>query len=475
MNKVRNLTACSALSALLLGCAVGPDYREPEIDTGSGWIEPPPVAGDETGVDRWWRRFDDPVLDALVEQDLARNLEIRQAAARIAEARALRSTVSGRNSPSIDASASITRRRQSENGPLPIAQFPGIERDQTIYEPGFDALWEFDLFGGTRRAVEAADARVDASIETAQSVYQTMAAELVRSYVELRGAQHELELRRAAIDAATSAVALLRQRVAAGDLPDAELAAAETSLATARAELPLADARARAAALAIARLTGDLPEAHLDLLDRHTDYVPLAAFPIGERAELLRRRPDVRAAERNLAAATADIGSTTAQLFPRFTIAASGGFQSLDTGSLTDSESQTFALMPLISWRIFDGGRIRAQIHAAEARQQQAALGYEQAVLGALGDAERALLRYDAGLDALSLQRAALDAARQRYAFAETRQRAGDISRLELLDAEAALRSAELAYARVHTQTATDLVALCKALGGGWGDNVAGA
>jgi len=450
----------------LTACTVGPDFQRPDIDTGSGWVEPLRATDAPPETDGWWRSFGDPTLDALIEQLLAENLDIRKAEVRVAEARAMRAAAAGGRYPVVEASASITRRRQSENGPFPINQIPGIERDQTIYEPGFDALWEIDLFGRTRRAVEAADARTGVADENAQGVRLTMAAEAARSYLELRGAQHELAARRAAVSAQRATLELLRQRLAAGDLAEAVLAQAEAELAAAEAEIPLLDARVRAEALSIGTLLGSLPEARLDLIDQPTGFAALAPYPVGERADILRRRPDVRAAERNLAATTAEIGVATAELFPKVTIGASGGFQSLDTSTLFDSQSETFAIVPLISWRFLDGGRIRAQINAAQARTEYAALEYEQTVLGALADAERALLRYDSGLDALDRQRAALDAAQRAYTHVQARFSAGDVSRLELLEAEGSLRNAERAYARTHTQTATDLVALCKALGG---------
>jgi outer membrane protein TolC len=178
----------------------------------------------------------------------------------------------------------------------------------------------------------------------------------------------------------------------------------------------------------------------------------------------------VRAAERALAAATAEVGVATAELFPKISIGAGGGFQSLEPGELFESDSQTWSVVPLISWRVFDGGRVRAQVDAAEARVELAALEYEQAVKQALTDAELALTRYDLGLDALERQDTAVAAARTSYGHATTRYRAGDISLLELLDAERVLRNAEDAYARIHARAATDLVALFKALGGGWED-----
>lgn len=458
-------------AALTASCAVGPDYRPPEVDTGSGWIERTASTEPELDLSHWWSQFDDPVLDRLVARALEQNLDVREAVARIAEARALLTAAGGPRYPVVEASASVTRLRQSENGPLPIGQIPGLERDQTIYEPGFDAFWELDLFGRTRRSVEAADARAAAAVERHHGAQLTVAAETARSYLLLRGAQHELEARRAAVAATRESTELVSIQFEAGAVPEAAVAQAQAELAAVEAQLPLLEAQVRTAGLSLGILLGDLPEAELDLIDQQPEYTALAPYPVGERADLLRRRPDVRAAERMLAAATADVGMTTAELFPKLSIGASGGFQSLTSGALFESASQTWAVAPLISWRVFDGRRTRAQVQAAEARVEIAALEYEKTVKQALTDAELALTRYDLGLDALARQDSAVEAARTSYGHATERYRAGDISLLELLDAERALRNAEDGYARIHTQAATDLVALFKALGGGWQDS----
>jgi len=453
---------------LLAACTVGPEYQRPEIDTGSGWSESMPEQEVTVDLESWWRTFDDPTLDRLIETALRQNLDVRQAGARIAEARALRDAAAGGHYPAIDARAGVTRLRQSENGPLPIKAIPAIERNQTIYEPGFDAMWEIDVFGRTRRAVEAAGARVNLARERQREAELSVIAETARSYFELRGAEHELEAVRAAVSASSSSTELVRQQHSLGEVPEAVVAQAEAELAGIEAQIPLLEARQRAAALTIGVLLGDLPESELGLLEQPAEYAVLTPLPVGQRADLLRRRPDVRAAEDMLAAATADIGIATAELFPKIGIAANGGFQSLSTDNLFDSASVTYAVAPLITWRIFDGGRVRAQIRASEARVEAAAFEYEKTIKEALTDAEIALTRYRLGLTALDRQAAAVTAARRSYGFTNDRYRAGDISLLELLDAERVLHSAENQYALMHTQAATDLVALFKALGGGW-------
>lgn len=457
-------------TALLLGaCAVGPDYREPPpVDTGSGWTQPNEDTQTQVDLETWWTSLGDPVLDRLVTTALSENLDLRQAQARISEARALHDRAVGAYAPSVNADGSVARRRQSENGPLPINSIPGMERDQTIYDAGFDAAWEADLFGGIRRAVESAEASVQVAQADAYAVRIRVAAEVARSYLSLRGAQRELIARESAVQTLQQTLDLVRQRFEAGDTAQAEVDTAQARLAAADAGLPGIHARMRAAALSLGVLLGAPPERELAVLDTAAPELRLTPLPVGERADLLRRRPDVRAAERRLAARTADVGVATAELFPKLTIGAGGGFQSLDAGDLFESASQTFSIVPLVSWRVFDGGRVRAEIRASESRQQQAALAYEQAVLVALGDAERALSDYRLGLDAVQRQLASVAAARRSYAHAQARFEAGDIALTDLLAEERFLRDAEDAYVRTHTATAIDLVALFKALGGGW-------
>lgn len=468
MNHHGRMFMTMALAMILTACAVGPEYERPEIDTGTGWTATGQSPAADVDLARWWQRFDDPVLEALVDRALAGNLDLAQAGARVAETRALRAVVAGGRYPIVGVGAAASRQRLSENGLLPIGQIPGIERDNTFYEPRFDARWELDLFGRTRQAVVAADARVEAAEELEQGVKLTVAAETARAYFTLRGAQHELAARQAALNAARESARLVRIRFDAGADPEAAVVAADAEVAALAATLPGLEAQVRLAALSIGVLLGELPESELELAEQMTDYVALAPLPVGQRSDILRRRPDVRAAERRLAAATGDLDVATAELFPQIVFNGSAGYQSLATGNLFDATSQIASLGLAITWQMFDGGRLRAQVHASEARVEAAALEYEQAVLTALTDAERALARYRFGLEALEHQAVAMAAARRNYAFATDRYLAGDISQLQLFDAERTLRNAEDAYARTHTRAATDLVALFKALGGGW-------
>lgn len=456
-------------STSLTACVVGPDYHTPpSVDTGSGWTLTAAGSSAPADLTRWWSTLGDPELERLVDTALTQNLDIRQAAARIDEARALRDRAAGQQLPTVSVGASVNRRRQSENGPLPVGSIPGLDASQTIYDAGFDAAWELDLFGANRRALEGASARLQATEAEAQGVRMRIVAEVARTWFEATGAREELLVQQATVATLQQTLSLMRSRAALGDVSRVDVDAAHERWAAANAMLPGIEARQRGAVLGLGVLLGAPPERELKLLDTAAPARVLPALPVGERADILRRRPDVLAAERRLAASTADIGVATAELFPKLSIGAGGGFQALNPGDWFDSSSTRFSIVPLISWRLFDGGRVRAEIRAREASQRQTALGYEQAVLAALGDAERALGDYNADLDTLTRRQAALDASRRSFGYAEARFAAGDITRIELLAAQRLLHEAETVNLRAQTAAAVQLVALYKAIGGGW-------
>lgn len=472
MNRVKRSVHGVALflgSALLTACAVGPEYHAPPaVPIGDGWAQPVVATTAPADLTRWWSALGDPVLDRLINTALSENLDLHMAAARIDEARALRDQVAGGQAPVVSAGAGVNRRRQSENGPLPIGSIPGLDATQTIYDAGFDAAWEADLFGAKRRALESASARLQAVEVDAQGVRMRIVAEVARAWFTAAGAAHELNTQRAMLETLQQTLELVRQRETLGDASLADVEAAYAQWAVADAALPAIHARQRAAVLSLGVLLGAAPERELALLEVDAPPLTLLALPVGERADVLRRRPDVLGAERRLAASTADIGVATAELFPKLSIGAGGGFQALSAGDWFNSSSTRFSILPMISWRLFDGGRVRAEIRAREASEQQAALAYEQAVLTALGEAERALGDYHAGLDTLSRRDGARSATRRSYAHAEARYAAGDIALVELLIAERRLHEAETLSVRAHTTAAVQLVALYKALGGGW-------
>ena len=470
MTPHRSLSGLLAAAAVTGCAAVGPDYVRPEPAAGGGWsaaVAPPGAISPEV-LGSWWRRFDDPTLDRLITSALAQNLGIREAEARIAETRAARDRVAGRQLPAVSAAGSVTERRQSENGTLPIDRIPDLERDQPVVAAGVDVSWEVDLFGRTRRALEAAEARLGSAEEEHRAVQFAVAAEVASTYLALRGGQRRLAAVEAATESLRRTAELVEARVDAGEAARVERVRVEGDLRALEARLPLLRAELTALALALGPLIGEAPESRLALLDQKPTTPVLSPFPLGERSDLLRRRPDVRAAERRLAAATAEIGLATAELYPRLQVGAGGGFQALDGADLLAAASATWSIVPSVKWRIFDGGRVRAEIRIAEARAEGAARAWAAAVLDALADAERALARYRGGLDALELRRAAVLSASRTRDLERLRYQAGDSSLLSLLDAERRLDEVEAELEATRIATTADLVSLIKALGGGW-------
>ncbi len=468
-----------ALAAVLLGivgvtgCASLPRYDgPPKVDLGAGWAGAPAAATEdgqtEVELDAWWTALGDPTLSRLIAEALVHNLDLLQAAERIAEARAALDRVDGRRYPQVDARADVIQRRQSENGPLPIGRIPDLERDQTVHEIGADASWEIDLFGRFGRTLESANAKLEATEDDAAGLRLSLVAEVARTYFALRGAQRERLAHEATIDALLATRDLTRQRVEAGDVAPAELGNVEAKLAALRTALPGLDARVEASALALGTLLGGLPEKELAIVQSLPAELSLPPLPIGQRADLLRRRPDVRGTERRLAASTAEVGLAMAEKFPKLRINASGGFQALALAELFEAGSLTYSVTPFFSWRIFDGGRVEAEIHGAQARERNAALGYEKSVLAALGEAERAMSDYRHALDSLAAQRLVVEATGQIHETSLLRFDAGDINRLEVLEAERTLNEAREAEVKSATQAAVGWVGAVKALGGGW-------
>ena len=452
---------------VLSACMVGPDYRRaPVVAAAQDWTEPA-LAADVDAT--WWRTLGDPVLDRLVEAAATRNLDLREADARLREARANRDAKAGGRLPQVNATGSATTNEISANGEIPVQSIPGFNRSFGLFDGGFDARWEIDLWGRTARDLQASDARSEAAREARRDVLLQTVAEVVRAYVDLRGAQARLASASADAEARDRTASLVGQRFRAGEASRFDDARAEEQARSTRSALPGLAADAKSAAYRLALLTGQPPEALAALADQPAPLpTPPARVGAGLRSDLLRRRPDIRQAERNLAAATADVGVATADLFPRVTLMGSIGQQAQHIGDLTSSLSTHFQFGPSFSWPIFSFGRIHAQIRAASARADQAGTVYEKAVLTALSDSEIALNRYAAASaeqrdreGARAQSATAYDLARQRYA-------AGEDSLLTLLAAQSEFSAADQAALTAQATELTALVALYKSLGGGW-------
>jgi len=456
------------LGAALAGCTVGPDYKRPETPAASTgkWLEP----GAPGQVDlAWWNAFGDAQLSALVERAIAGAPDLKEARARLAEARANRDAVVGGRLPTVSASGSATENRISKNGQLPIGQIPGVDREFRLFDLGFDASWEIDLWGRRTRQTQAANARAEAAEYGQRDVMLTLIAELARSYFDLRAAQADAATAEATATADADLARLTRLRSDAGEASTLDAERADAAARASASAVPNARAQAAAAAYRIAALLGVAPEEAVPGL---VATAPLPASPdailVGVRSELLERRPDIRQAERELAAATADVGVATADLFPRFSLIGGIGQQARTPGDLFSGDSTRLQIGPSFSWPIFSGGTIRAQIRAADARADAAAARYEKAVTGALSDSESAINRFLNARASEADAAASLERERAAFALAERRASSGEDDRLTLLRAQESLLAAQRRADQARATKGQAAIALYKSLGGGW-------
>jgi multidrug efflux system outer membrane protein len=466
------LVAAAALSA----CAVGPDHRAPTpaLDAtflGAGAARTDTAAPD-AGIATFWKGFDDPVLTALVERALVANADARIAEARLREARALAYGADAARFPQVDAQAGVTRSL------APESQYPGTtvgQRTGTAYDAGFAATWELDFFGRNRRASESAQALVEASAAGVATVWTSISAETVLNYLELRGLEQRQRVAEESIANQRETLRLTTARLDGGRGTRLDTSRASNQLATTEATLPALQSAIERTAFRLATLTAQSPRAVLaQLAAGRTATLPalpvtdLAALPIGTPEQLLRRRPDLLGAERELAAATADIGVATADLFPRVTLSGLIGLSGLRLGDVGDVGSRRYAFGAGLSWPVLDFGRVRARIAATEARAEQALARYEQSVSIALEEAEGAFSRFTRSaqqgdrLDGAA--RDADDAAR----LARLRFDAGSSDLLVVLDAQRQALGARDALVQARVAQATALVGVYRSLGGGW-------
>jgi multidrug efflux system outer membrane protein len=454
-------------TAALAGCTVGPNYQAPETRVAAAWTTPA-TAGAATN-EQWWTELGDPLLDALVEEMLGGSPTLREAQARLAEARAARDAVRGQARPQAQIGASASETVLSENGQIPVGAVPGFAREFGLFDLGFDASWELDLWGRRTRENEAARAREAQAEMAAQGVRTQLIAELARAYVEMRLAQREAALAGEALDLREALSRLTALRTQAGEASRIEAESAAADADNGRATLASAQAGARAAALRVAALVGAQPDAMLPRLTPVAAIpLPPAAIAAGLPSDLLRRRPDIRAAERDLAAATADVGVATADLFPRLRLGLSLGQQARAVGDLFSGDSTRVQAGPGLSWPIFSGGTARARVRMADARVAQAAARYDGAVVNALSDSEAAINRFDNSLKALAATDAALARDAAALALVAQRHAAGEDDQLALARARLAHIAAEQRSSGARAEATSVAIALHKALGGGW-------
>ncbi|MFZ5451088.1 MAG: efflux transporter outer membrane subunit [Thermodesulfobacteriota bacterium] len=460
-----------------LGCAVGPDYRPPETKVPEKWDAQVVVTKEQPSkttpvpvtLVEWWNSFKDPSLSSLVELAIRSNLDLRQAEARIRQARASRGVAGAALLPQADASALYQKSHGSSeaSGGGAIATVGGVRE---LFQVGLDASWELDLFGGTRRSIEAATADLKAAVEDRRDVLITLVGDVGTNYFNLRGFQQQIVIARKNLEAQKKTARITHKRFEAGFVSRLDVANADAQVATTQAQIPLLESSARAAIYRLGVLLGREPA----FLEKDLAVIsPIAAtppiIPVGLPSDLMRRRPDIRRAEARLHAATARIGVATADLFPRFNLTGSLGISANDLTRIGNvSASKFWSFSPSVTWPIFAGGRIRWNIKLQDALQEEALASYEKTVLTALQDVETALVAYAKEQEHHRSLTAAVDSNRQAVDLSMKLYLVGKTDFLNVLTAQRALFVTEDALTQSTRTLATNLIALYKALGGGW-------
>jgi multidrug efflux system outer membrane protein len=448
-------------AALAAGCAAGPAYRTPATAEVEFRNAERAGAAQQTLQAEWWEQFGDPVLSELVDRALANDLDLEIAATRVTEARAVAATQRRARWPG----ASVELVRDERHAQQPGFTAQRVETES--YQAGVATFWELDLFGRVRRGLEAATADADAAEADLRDAQVLVAAEVATTYLELRRAQKRRRVAHAHLDNQRQTVELTRVRRDLGRGGELDVASAEARLATIEASIPPLAADEAVAMHGLAVLVGERAGT-LDAQLAPRDLPPhLTTLAVGSPDELLRRRPDIRAAERSLAAATARVGLARAELFPRLSLSGFIGFLAGDAAELGESASRASILTPVLSWAGFDVG-VRARIVAAEARSEGALAAYELAVLRAIEETENAFVNYAEQRRRLTAVVEQAAASRRAANLARIQYREGALDFLRLLDAERTVLEAEDAVAMAETDFNGSVVAIYRALGGGW-------
>lgn len=464
------------LILLTAGCAVGPDYRPPEVAVPKRW------SAQEVGRSfstkdyaNWWRTFNDPMLDRLIDEAIGSNLDLQLTEARIREARTLRTEALAAALPGVDARTNASRRRNAstfgQSGTS--ASSGGLSVGSQIidiFQLGFDAQWEIDLFGGVQRSLEAADATLEAEQENRRDILVSLLAEVARNYINIRRAQQLILINRNNVRVQRSTLELAQARSQGGLGSELEVAQALAQVTSTEAQLPELDTAKKQAVHALSILLGREPGS---LLSRYetTAEMPEAGqtMPVDLPSELLKRRPDIRRAERQLAVANAQIGVATAELYPKINLAAFLGLQNIKITDFTPI-GKSWSMASTLTMPIFNWGKLQANIKAKKAIYEQAFISYRSVVLEAFKEVEDALIAYANQRQRRQVLVQSVEASRLAVELANERYLKGLTPFLDVLVAQKALYQAQIEWLESEAATSVQLVALYKALGGGWQD-----
>ncbi len=448
------------------GCAtVGPDYFRPDVSMPDRWNAETEASLTDSGTDaktlaEWWSTLNDPELSSLIERTVAGNLDLKNAWARVREARALRGIAKADLFPTVDTTGSASWSHSSED--------KGTGKTSDLYSASFDAGWELDVFGGVRRSVEASQADLEASQEDLRDVLVSLLAEVALNYVEARTFQYRLAVAEANLVVQNETYQLTLWRYQAGLSDELAVQQARYNLESTRSLIPTLRTGIEEAMNRIAVLIGEQSgNVHEELKKPVPMPAALLKVAVGVPADVLRHRPDVRRAERELAAQTARVGVATADLYPKLSLSGSIGLEALSLNGIFSSATKTVTGGSLITWPIFRGGAIRQNIEVQSALQEQALIQYEAAVLSALEEVENALVAYAEEQDRRETLRAAEEAAQKAYELAQHKYEAGLTDFNNVLDAQRSLLTFQYQPVQSKGTVITNLVKIYKALGGG--------
>ena len=493
---IRTPALAVSLCFALTGCLVGPDFERPQTSTPDVFnrtqaAQAPSKAVESELSPEWWTLFNDPTLDSLEQQLTDANLDVAAASARLRQSRAEQRIAGAAEYPTLNGDASYNRERGSPNGILSLLGVPPLQSQQSaagntglgvaplpgskgsppynLYQFGFDASWEIDIWGGARRGVEAATALSDASYEDRNAVLLSARAELARDYVQLRDTQALLQIAKQNLEIARNATTLTEKRVHEGVVTNLDVDNASALAESIESLIPTLESRSETTINAIGLLLAKEPHALEQMLTEPRDVPALPEqVPIGLPSELVPRRPDIRKAEAQLHAATASIGMAKADFYPRISLNGSAGFQSLQLSNLATWASGQYVLGPSISLPIFEGGRLTGTLHLREAQQQEAAILYKRTVLDAWREVDDALVVYDAEQRRRDRLKKVVSLNQNALSIAEKRYKAGAVDFLNVLNVQKQLLDAQSNLEQSKADAAANLITLCKVLGGGW-------
>lgn len=462
----------AALALFLAGCAVGPNYRRPLLSTPAQWTAPPArgvTKGAEPESDLWWKSFHDSELESLIQRAVEANYDLQVATARVQEARAATGVARSSYYPQAGSGVAVNRVRQIGVGLVPDRGAQRFAYETNAYNIEGSLSWEIDLFGRIRRSVEAAQEDLAASEQDRRNVLISVAADVARYYSDLRGAQLRLEIAQKNVATAEDTLELTKARVAGGQATVRDVAQAEGELESIRAQVPLLNTDIQLAIHRLGVLLGKEPGDLERELSKHAAIPPVPPeVPAGIPSDLLERRPDIRSAEAQLAAATARAGAAKADYFPRFTLLGTAGREATQLHDLSVGFGNYFGVGPSVSLPLFTGGRIRSNVEIQKARVRQSAAIYKATILKAFEETENALAAYANEQDRRERLQATVRSDETSFELANVQYKAGLTDFLTVLDAQRQMYANQDQLAQSQTSVTRNLIALYRALGGGW-------